>query len=167
MAAGAGVDLDGFGPGGVDTVSVHRRLLVPLDHRPGQAGGDVLDRPFQQGGFPRSRRAHQVEGENAPALEVAPVTGGHQVVGAQNIFLHLDGFGMGVAAMVVGMVVVVMVVMVVVVTVLVVSMGIAGPRLQYLNTLTVRLPTTAGFAHQFFSTSISRTRSSLPLVMLR
>ncbi len=94
VATLAGIDLDGRGTGGADTVGVEAGLLVALNHRHCQAGCvlfEGMDGGAQQRGFARTGAGHQVQRTHAMRGKVGAVLRGHSVVGAQHILFDLDG----------------------------------------------------------------------------
>ena len=90
VAALAGVDLNGPGPGSADAVGVVAGLLITLDHRQRQLRLEVLEGARQQAGLAGARAGDQVECKDALIVQAPAIGRGILVVLAQDIPFDLQ-----------------------------------------------------------------------------
>src|SRR3989344_3095121 len=91
MTGGAGGDLDGGHAFGANTCRVIFGFEIALDDRDTEFVPECLDRCFQQQGFARPRRRHQIERQHAVAVEVFAVVRRFAVIGAEQALQNRDG----------------------------------------------------------------------------
>jgi hypothetical protein len=117
VAAVSGIDLYYRHTRAVYAFGVVHGLLIPLNHCQFSAVFQSFNASFQEACLSRTRRTHQVDGNNPPGFEITAVPAGQQIIFAKDIFLYPN---QALVAVIVGMTVWVIVIVRVIVIVVVI-----------------------------------------------
>jgi hypothetical protein len=90
VAARAGVDLHHVATGGADALGVVRGLLITLDHAEAELAPQVAKQALQQAGLAGSRRADEVQRQNAAPGKPAAIALRQLVVLGEQVLLERD-----------------------------------------------------------------------------